>query len=61
MTFEDDVIRRTVDKLIKGDDYRDEVVNSIRAVITALSSFSPQNHYGCLVAVMTLFCVADTT
>lgn len=44
-----------------GDGDRDEVVNSIRAVITALSSFSPQNHYGCLVAVMTLFCVADTT
>ena len=32
MTFEDDVIRSTVDKLIKGDDYRDEVVNSINAV-----------------------------
>lgn len=32
MTFEDDVIKSTVDKLIKGIDYRDEVVNSINAV-----------------------------
>jgi len=32
MTFEDDVIRSTVDKLIHGQDYRDEVVNSINAV-----------------------------
>ncbi len=32
MTFEDDVIRSTVDKLIAGQDYREEVVNSINAV-----------------------------
>lgn len=32
MTFEDDVIRSTVAKLLKGQDYRDEVVNSINAV-----------------------------
>lgn len=32
MTFEDDVIKSTVDKLIKGQDYREEVVNSINAV-----------------------------
>lgn len=32
MTFEDDVINSTVDKLIKGKDYRDEVINSINAL-----------------------------
>lgn len=32
MTFEDDVIKKTVDKLLKGDDYREEVVNSINAI-----------------------------
>lgn len=29
MKFEDDVIKRTVDKLISGEDYREEIVNSI--------------------------------
>lgn len=32
MTFEADVIKKTVDKLLNGDDYREEVVNSINAV-----------------------------
>ena len=32
MTFEDDVIRNTVEKLLKGQDYREEIVNSINAV-----------------------------
>ena len=29
MTFEEEVIKNTVDKLYEGKDYRDEVVNSI--------------------------------
>lgn len=32
MTFEDEVIQKTVDKLIKGQDYRDEVIKSINAL-----------------------------
>lgn len=32
MTFEDDVIKNTVDKLLNGKDYREEIVNSINAV-----------------------------
>lgn len=32
MTFTEDVINNTVDKLMKGEDYRDEIVNSINAV-----------------------------
>ena len=32
MTFEDDVIEKTVEKLLNGEDYRDEVINSINAV-----------------------------
>ena len=31
MTFEDDVIKNTVNKLMKGEDYRDEVINAINA------------------------------
>lgn len=32
MTFENDVIKKTIDKLIKGQDYREEVIRSINAV-----------------------------
>ena len=32
MTFTEEVIKRTVNKLISGEDYRDEVVNSINTV-----------------------------
>ena len=32
MTFEDEVIQKTGDKLIKGQDYRDEVIKSINAL-----------------------------
>lgn len=32
MTFESDVINNTVEKLLNGEDYREEVVNSINAV-----------------------------
>ena len=32
MRFEDDVIKNTIDKLLRGQDYREEVVNSINAV-----------------------------
>lgn len=32
MTFENDVIEKTIDKLIKGLDYREEVIRSINAV-----------------------------
>lgn len=31
MTFQHQVIDNTVDKLLKGEDYREEVVNSINA------------------------------
>ena len=29
MKFEETVVKKTVDRLIKGEDYRNEVVNSI--------------------------------
>lgn len=32
MTFENEVINKTVERLLKGEDYREEVVNSINAV-----------------------------
>jgi len=32
MTFEDIIIKRTIDKLIKGQDYRTEIVNSINTM-----------------------------
>lgn len=32
MTFEGEVIEKTIDKLIKGEDYREEVIRSINAV-----------------------------
>lgn len=32
MTFENEVINNTVSRLLKGEDYREEVVNSINAV-----------------------------
>lgn len=32
MTFEDEVIAKTIDKLIKGQDYREEIIRSINAV-----------------------------
>lgn len=32
MRFEDDVINRTVKKLLNGEDYREEIINSINAV-----------------------------
>lgn len=32
MTFENDVIESTVNRLLNGDDYREEVVKSINAV-----------------------------
>lgn len=32
MTFADDVIKKTVEKLLAGKDYREEVVNSINAI-----------------------------
>ena len=28
-TFEDEVIQSTIEKLIRGDDYREEIINSI--------------------------------
>ena len=31
MTFEDEIIRTTVAKLLSGCDYRDEVINAINA------------------------------
>lgn len=32
MTFTDDVIENTIDKLLNGEDYREEIVNSINAL-----------------------------
>jgi len=32
MTFEEQVIKETVQKLVRGEDYRMEVVNSINAI-----------------------------
>ena len=32
MTFENDVIEKTVEKLMSGQDYREEVIRSINAV-----------------------------
>ncbi|WP_317366328.1 CfrBI family restriction endonuclease [uncultured Tyzzerella sp.] len=32
ITFQNEVVEKTVDRLLKGDDYREEVVNSINAV-----------------------------
>lgn len=32
MTFQNEVIVKTVERLLKGEDYREEIVNSINAV-----------------------------
>lgn len=37
MTFQDEVVKRTVEKLIKGEDYREEVVNAINLAFLEFS------------------------